>query len=279
MPYCERPGLKIHYVVHESVRGPTAPVLLVLPGMLANVQTFPYLVERLVESHRVILVDPRGAGETEPRHGRWELAEVADDAAAVLAELEVSEADVLGISMGGMVAQELALSYPLLVRRLVLCCTWARGRGGARAPAGRVLRFGLGLARHRLAPDAAAFARRHGDLLLSPETVGERRESFFAHRFATTRSSARGLLSQIRAVRRFDARSRLADLKAPALVLAGRSDGLIAPAETGALAERIPGAVYRELAGGHAFFYESLDEFLAIVGAFLAGGDLPNAST
>lgn len=268
MPYCERPGIRIYYEDHAPLDTASTRTCLLIPGLSANSQTFPYLVEFLRQSRRVVVFDPRGVGRTEPNRGRFGLSEVADDAAAILAELGIEVVDVIGISMGGMVAQELALAYPELVERLVLCCTWSGtppGLGPYKLP---IAQFVYGLVRQALTGDLETFADRHASMLLGPNTPSERRVAFFRHRKASTVMTPAGLISQIRAVRRFSSHERLAMLKVPTLILAGRDDRLVPVENARILWAAIEGAQIEILEGGHVFYYEDIERFRAVVSEF-----------
>jgi pimeloyl-ACP methyl ester carboxylesterase len=81
------------------------------------------LPNELSKFNRVIVFDNRASGESDTPPGPFTIADMADDAAGLLSELKISSAHVFGISMGGMIAQELALNYPKLVQKLILGCT------------------------------------------------------------------------------------------------------------------------------------------------------------
>jgi 3-oxoadipate enol-lactonase len=118
--------------LHYELRG-DGPPLLLLMGWRGNLDWWPApLLRRLEQRHRLILVDNRGAGDTGDPGGRYTMAQMAGDAAALLDGLGVARADVLGVSMGGMIAQELALLRPARVDRLVLCCTHSGRRARVR---------------------------------------------------------------------------------------------------------------------------------------------------
>lgn len=270
MPFCERPGLRIHYEISPSVASADAPWVLLVPGLSANTDTFPYVIEHLRRTHRVLCFDPRGAGRTTYASRRWELAEVADDAAAVCADLGIEQLDVLGISMGGMIAQEFAIAYPDRVRRLVLCCTWSGSPPGRRASLATIGRFAGALFTLATSRDPARFVDRISPVLFSPETPRDATLAFFRQRMSTTRPTVSGLLGQFAAVRRFSSHARLGTIAAPTLVLEGTHDVLVPTGNAANLLGAIPGAVGRSIPGGHVFFYESPEAFRAEVDSFLA---------
>ena len=96
------------------------------------------------DTFEVLAYDQRGLGQTEVPEGPYTMAEYADDAAALIAAVGWDDCAVVGVSFGGMVAQELAIRHPGRVRRLALCCTSSGGAGGCLVPAPRAGRPGPG---------------------------------------------------------------------------------------------------------------------------------------
>ena len=128
MPFASNNGTKIYW--DEQGAGP--PILLIMglgyPSLMWY-RTRPVLAN----SYRTIALDNRGVGHSDVPRGPYSMAVMADDAAAVLDAAGVSRAHVYGVSMGGMIAQELALRYPLRVQSLVLGGTAAGGPTAVRA--------------------------------------------------------------------------------------------------------------------------------------------------
>src|SRR5215211_420992 len=123
MPLASVNGLDLYY--EETGSGPP---LLLIAGLSGNTLGWAMLQPTLAERFRVIAFDNRGAGRSSAPPGPYTTRRMADDAAALLDRLGVARAHVLGFSMGGMVAQELALHHPARVGRLVLYGTLARPR-------------------------------------------------------------------------------------------------------------------------------------------------------
>ena len=113
-------------------RSGTGPPLLMIMGMSGTARHWgePFLAP-LRGHFETIVYDHRGVGESSRLQGPVTIAQMAADAAALLAALELESAHVLGISMGGMIAQELALAHPERVRTLTLGCTYCGGEGSA----------------------------------------------------------------------------------------------------------------------------------------------------
>ena len=119
--------------LHFEQRGAGEPLLLIM-GMSGTHLTWgePFL-ELLARDFEVTVFDHRGVGRSSRTEPGYAIADLADDAAGLLEELGLESAHVLGISMGGMVAQELALRHPGRVRTLTLGCTYSGGEGSALA--------------------------------------------------------------------------------------------------------------------------------------------------
>src|ERR1700730_7632691 len=119
MPLAELPGLNVHYEEH----GAGSPMLLIA-GIPAIANDWEPLSLRLADAgRRVIAYDNRGSGASSVTPGPYTTAQLAHDAVALLAPRGLERADVFGMSLGGMIAQELAIGYPDRVGRLVLGCT------------------------------------------------------------------------------------------------------------------------------------------------------------
>src|SRR5215212_5135956 len=121
MPYAERKGVRLYF----EEQGSGEPLLLIM-GLGGDIRLWSNQLPALAPHYRVIAFDNRGSGRSDVPPGPYSIAEMADDALAVLDHLGVERAHVLGWSMGGMIAQELAVAYPERVDRLALLSTVAR---------------------------------------------------------------------------------------------------------------------------------------------------------
>ena len=227
------------------------------------------VVPGLAERFEVILFDNRGIGESDAPSGPYTAAELADDAVRVLDEAAIDRAHVLGTSLGGMVAQELALAHPERVRRLVLACTTP---GGPKAHAMPQQTVALLAEAACLEPDVAL--RRFVENALAPETVAGRPElvdRIIAHRLATAQSPA-AWAAQATAGATFDAYDRLGALDAETLVQHGGADVVVDPRNGELLVDLLPNARLDAFpAAGHLFFWEEPERFVASVSSFLGG--------
>lgn len=241
-------------LAYELVGTEGPPVLLVM-GLGMRGRVWRPQVDALRADHRVATFDHRGVGESDPAPGSFTLAELAGDALRVLDALGWSSAHVVGVSMGGMVAQELALAAPERVRSLALIATHAGGAGAWRIPLGGLARFlavSLGRDDERFGALAALLYPR--DFLRSFD-----REALLARmrEHLGGRAPARTRQLQMRAVMRHDTRARLAGLAVPTLVVSCGRDLLVRPARQRELAARIPGARHVHLdEAGHGVIFQ-----------------------
>lgn len=263
MPNVKLPdGLQLHY----EVRGEGPPLLMVM-GWRANLDWWPKaLLERLEKRHRLILFDNRGAGRTGDPGGLFSIAQMADDAAALLEALAVGRAHVMGVSMGGMIAQELAARHPDKVERLVLASTHAGGPRGLR-PNRAMLRAWGKVARTRW-----GLERRLSYLLFSKDvhTADPELWRSFSGVVNGARISEWASLKQFLAISRHAAHKRLHAIRAPTLVIAGEGDLMVDPAHSRLLARRIGGARLELLPdAGHALLHEHASKIDRLLAEFL----------
>ena len=222
------------------------------------------VVDALAEHFEVLLFDNRGIGESDAPPGPYTAAEMAGDVFRVLDEAGVVRAHVLGTSLGGMIAQEVALSAPERVERVVLICTTPGGSHAAPMPSQTV----------RLMTEATALEplvalRRFVENALAPEAPDELVERILAHRIRTAQPPD-AWLAQAAAGQAFDAWDRLPKIGAPTLVLHGEEDVVVDPANADLLVTRIPGARVETFPNcGHLFFWEQPARFVQVVKEFL----------
>jgi 3-oxoadipate enol-lactonase len=214
----------------------------------------------------VLAYDQRGLGQSSVPEWPYAMADFAGDAAALLDAVGWDDCLVLGVSFGGMVAQELAIRHPERVRRLVLACTSAGGEGGESYPLQKLV---------ELSPDERSAVRM--ELIdtrwdaawrqANPEMVrliGERMGLDGA-----AGDQPQGLTNQLAARADHDTAGRLGGISCPTLVCGGHFDGIAPPANSEFLAARIPGARLELFDGGHGFFMQDPAALPAII-AFLS---------
>lgn len=258
--------------IHYEITG-SGPKVLFFNGSGATLETSAELIGYVARTCTVLAHDQRGLGKTSVPEGPYTMAQYAADAAALLDHVGWESCAVLGISFGGMVAQEFAVTHPQRVERLALMCTSAGGEAGSSYPL------------HELAALAPADRARRAALLsdtrFTPEWLAEHPTDAAIVRAQNDRATAeksderrRGERLQLEARIGHDVASRLASVTAPTLVAAGRYDGIAPVANSEAIASRIPDAVLAVYDGGHMFSVQDRRALREIV-QFLVEGDRP----
>jgi 3-oxoadipate enol-lactonase len=250
VPKVELAGTELHYE-----RAGAGEPLLLIQGMSANHlawgRPFSSLLERDFE---VIAFDNRGMGLSGRVSETFSIAEMAADTAALLDALEIESAHVLGISMGGMIAQELALAHPGKLRSLTLGCTYCGGEGSQLMNPSDF----RGLLEAMQSGDQDRVFQAMYELNLSP---GFRAEE---SRFAAFREMAAALPApretiglQMQAIVAHDTNARLSAIATPTLVVHGTVDRVLGYPNGPLIASLIPGArleTYENV--GHMFWWE-----------------------
>lgn len=245
-------GTKLHVV--EQGRGD--PVLW-LQGLNAPAAAWAVQLAHFSQTHRSIAPDARGVGQSEAPPGPYTTRQMADDAIAVLDACGVARAHLVGLSLGGAVAQEMALAHPDRVRSLALLATFATQDPRSRAllSAWRTLYPLITSPELRDAWERQAYAWLFTDRFWRSE-ASVRAALRFAH--SQPMQLTPGFLGQVDAALAHDARDRLARLSAPTLVLHGALDQLSPVANGEELARLIPGAELLVLPDvGHAVNLEA----------------------
>ena len=234
------------------------PPLLLIHGLGYARWGWEPVADDLARSFRVLLFDNRGIGESDAPPGPYTVAELAGDALQVLDEAGVERAHVVGTSLGGMVAQELALSHPERVDRLVLACTTPGGPQAFPMPQ-RTVDLML----------AQATLREYVENALVPAVRPDLVERILAHRERTAQGFE-AWAAQAAAGAGFDAFARLGSLAAPTLVQHGDGDVVVDPRNGALLAELIPDARLELYpGGGHLFFWQEPERFVRELEEFL----------
>lgn len=262
MPVTDAPGFRMRYEVY----GAGDPLLLV-NGLGSDFSEWLYQLPAFSARYRVIVFDNRGAGESEAPPGPYTTAQMADDVAALLDGLGIARAHLLGVSLGGMIAQQVVLRHPGKVDRLVLACTAPGGTLSVRPSPEALAAF----ARDPSA-DLEAQIRRTIPWLYTERYCRERSEEvedFIRRRLARPADDA-GAAAQLAAAIGHDAGERLAEIRSPTLVITGSEDRLVPPENSRRIAERIPGSRLLLLPGApHRLFAENAEAFNREVLAFL----------
>jgi pimeloyl-ACP methyl ester carboxylesterase len=247
------------------------PWLVLIQGMGFDRSGWAPVLPELGRHFRLVLVDNRGTGRSDRAAGSFAITDMADDIAAVLDAAGARRAHVVGASLGGMVAQELAISYPQRVNGLVLACTTPGWPLAYPMPAASVR---LLAATGDMATEAAV--RRHTENALSARTVRDHPE--LVARLVELQHS-RPVTPEVRSAQaaagaRYCGRLRQSRIGARTLVLHGTADTVVDPRNAKLLAHRIPGARLVTFPGlGHLLFWEDPDGFAGTVSSFLLALD------
>jgi pimeloyl-ACP methyl ester carboxylesterase len=236
-------------------RSGSGPPLLLIMGMSGTALHWgePFL-EALREDFELIAYDHRGVGQSSRLQGPTTIVEMAEDAAGLLGALGLDSAHVLGISMGGMIAQELALAHSERVRTLTLGCTYCGGEGSVGAPPEVLQR----LSEAMMSGDRGRALHTTFEINVSAAAAAD--EELYARFLAITERRAVAvpvIMAQMQACMVHDTNARLAQLQTPTLVLHGNEDELL-PVQNGrVIASRIPGSQLEIFDGvGHMFVWE-----------------------
>jgi len=259
MPTLPVDGTELYY----ERRGAGEPLLLI-QGMSGH--SLHWGEEFLLELERefeLVLYDHRGIGRSAGDEAPFTIADLAADAAGLLEGLAIERTHVLGISMGGMIAQELALTEPERVLTLTLGCTYCGGPG-SRFTEDRVVNE---LAMALMSGDPARKLRAGWQFNVSPEFADH--EGNY-ERFATMAElypvPLPIVMAQVQAIRAHDTSGRLSQIGAPTLVVHGSGDQMLAAANGEIVAGLIPGARLELLDGaGHLFFWEQPERTAGLI--------------
>jgi pimeloyl-ACP methyl ester carboxylesterase len=245
-----------------EARGEGPPLLLIM-GLGYGRWGWAPVVEPLASRHLVLAFDNRGYGDSDVPAGPYTAAQLAGDALAVLDTAGVERAHVVGASLGGAVALELALRHPERIDKLVLVATMS---GTTKmhpipAPTQQLMAAAPAL-------DPAVALRRFVENALEPEPERELVDRIVALRTANPPDPA-GWAAQAGVWSSFDVWDELPGIAAPTLVVQGEGDVVVDPRNAAALAARIPGARLQLVAGGHLFFWKRPAAFVSLLTEFL----------
>ncbi|HZS25343.1 MAG TPA: alpha/beta hydrolase [Gaiellaceae bacterium] len=249
-----------------EVRGEGEPLVLI-HGLAYDRAGWGRLPELLARSFRVVLLDNRGVGESDAPEGPYAVSQLAGDTVAVLDAAGIDRAHVFGVSLGGYVAQELALTHSDRVAKLVLCSTGPGGPKMHPMPAAGQEAFGR----------YPAMEREAGLQLMVENSLGERgvrdvvglADEIYAYRLEHAPSLA-AWQAQAYAGATFDAYDRVGAISAPTLVLAGGADNVVDPRNAELLGELVPNArVELVPERGHLLIWEDSERVAELVTEFL----------
>jgi len=264
------PFAKIGELEFYFERAGAGPPLLFISGSGADLRVKPNQMDGpLPKAFDVLSYDQRGLGRTSKPDLPYTMADYADDAARLMDFAGWKSAKVLGVSFGGMVAQEFVLRHPEKVERLVLACTSPGGAGGASYPFHEIEHMG----REERARFLMAVNDTRRDAAwqkANPEMYEQFVAMASADPFADEPGRAMGYHRQLAARAALDTYDRLPQIDCPVMIAAGRFDGIALPAAQERMAARIKGSRLQFFDGGHMFMIQDRSAIPAIV-AFLKG--------
>jgi 3-oxoadipate enol-lactonase len=250
MPTIPANGIKVHYEIH----GEGTPLVLIA-GLGYPAWQWQRMIPYLSQQIKVIAFDNRGVGETDKPPGRYTAGLLAADTVALMDGLKIESAVIMGHSMGGFIAQELALTYPQRVSKLILSATNFGGPHHVPVTPEAMLvlsdmtsdpitRFKNGL----VVSTAPGFAEQH------PEIIQEWLDWRIAHPIDPAGYQAQmaiglGLISQEASFE-----DKLANIRVPALILSGAHDKVVPPANAKLLADKLPSSTVVILPDAGHFF-------------------------
>jgi pimeloyl-ACP methyl ester carboxylesterase len=250
--------------LHHALCGVAGAPVLLLHGLGSCAGDWAWQLPVLQSAYRVVAVDLPGHGASPVAGGVVTIERMADEVAALLAQITPEPAHVVGLSLGACVALRLALQAPASVRSLTLvnpfACVRPRGPGDLGRLATR-----LALLAAAPMPTLAAYVARR--LFPWPE----QRALYEAAVASLAATSRRGYAAALRALARFDARGQLAAIRRPTLVVSGDRDTVVPLEAKLRLAAAIPGARMAVVPGsGHATPYDQPQAFNRLLVEFLA---------
>lgn len=264
MPVLERPDVDIWFERHGA-----GPQVMLCNGSGASIEGTRPMIERLAAHCEVLVHDQRCLGRSGIPVGQPTMADYAADVAALLDHVGWERPAVVGISFGGMVAQEFAVTHPERVERLALLCTSPGGAGGSSYPLHEIASL-------EPAEQAQLQLRlldgRFDQAWLAEHPADRAVVEMMAARSAGTPSPdrLRGHAMQLEARRHHDVWDRLERISSPTLVMCGEFDALAPVANSEAIVSRVAGATLRRYQGGHLFLYQDRAAFGELVD-FLQG--------
>jgi pimeloyl-ACP methyl ester carboxylesterase len=268
MPKAPVNGISMYY----EVQGKGVP-LVMIQGFAGNHQAWFFQTPVFRKYYEVIVFDNRGIGKSGRAGEPYTIRTMADDVIALMDYLGIDKAHILGLSMGGLIAQEVAISYPERLIKLVLGSTFTETERNDVHPE---LMKALGIREGDTSVDIRKIDFRKLMNFMVSSAFNKRLYRMVLltlSRRSMKSIDASGYLEQMAAVTSYTTLDRLHLIKAPTLVITGTGDRIVSPGMSDSLASRIPNATLVKVKGGsHAFFMEMRGRFNKEVLEFLRGG-------
>jgi pimeloyl-ACP methyl ester carboxylesterase len=257
LPIARIQNININY----NVEGTGDPLVMIM-GLTAARSGWMSQIPAFRKHFRLITFDNRGAGKSDKPPGPYTTKMMADDVLKLMDYLGIEKAHIIGASMGGMIAQELAINYPERVLKLVLACTYARPASPEDITPEQAALAGLTDRQMSVAMVGLAFNKPLYRIVFS---LLDRIQTRFI-----SASNAAGIAGQRMACATHDTLDRLPVITAPTMVIVGTKDRIISPSASEVLAGRIPNVKLVKVKGGsHSFSLEMKKTFNQFVLDFL----------
>jgi pimeloyl-ACP methyl ester carboxylesterase len=250
MAKVEVAGREFHYK-----RGGSGEPLLLIQGMSGTHVAWGRPFREVLETHfDVVAFDNRGIGLSGPVEGPFTIVEMAEDTAGLMEELGLESAHVVGISMGGMIAQELALAEPGRLRSLTLGCTYCGGPGSQLMPQENVEILAAGM----MSGDRDKAIRASYEVNLSPAFRADEDAYAAFHEMAISVPARKATIElQAQAIFGHDTSDRIGEISTPTLIVHGTEDGVLPFPNGEQIASLMPAARFEVLENvGHMFWWE-----------------------
>jgi 3-oxoadipate enol-lactonase len=250
--------------------GAGEPLLLIMGMSGTHLSWGEPFLDALRRDFEIVVYDHRGMGKSARTEPPFTIADLAEDAVALRDELGWDTAHVVGISMGGMVAQELVLRHPERVRTLTLGCTYAGGPGATLTSQD----VGMRLFESMQSGDRERALRVGWEVNVSKRFAADEEQfAEFRRRALEVPANVPTIMAQMQAIMPHDTSARLGEIAAPTLVIHGTEDEMLSYRNADAIARAIPGARLEILDGvGHLFFWEEPERSAELVRSHALAG-------
>jgi len=263
------PSVKVNDVeLYYELHGEGVPLLLIT-GWGASAENWdPKLIKDLSESYKVISIDNRGVGQSSKPDVEYSIKMMADDVKGLMDAIDEEKAHVLGFSMGGMIALDLALYYPETVKSLILCGAFCGGPSTKLTQDVRNM-MQLFTSGQPIEMPIEDLMKQFFSLVFTPKFLQENMEGLMI--MFKTPPPIYVFQRQAQAIVAYNASERLNDVTAPTLVLTGEADVMVLPENSKFLADGIPNAQLKMFKDtGHMFLWEIKDQAAKVLLDFLS---------
>lgn len=266
MPKVNVDGVNLYYEVYGS-----GEPLLMIEGLGYSTWMWHRQINYFARHFKVIIFDNRGVGDSDKPDYPYTIEMMARDAAGLLKKLGIDKAHVLGVSMGGLIAQQLAILFPQYINKLVLCCTSHGGPNSIPMPK-EIIEL-LNNIDDKMSPEerleqAMSPAFSPGYMEDNPTEI----QQIITWRLEKP-TPRNAWLHQFMAATTFNVEDSVGSIDVPVLILSGDQDRVLPVENAYMIQEKIPHSRLKIFPGaGHMFFWEKAQEFNKTVYSFLAGG-------